>query len=197
MVDLIESWSDMRKYKKIFFSIGFVVGIILLAFYLADLAKEVEWIRDLIGRFGYIGLFLIALISGFNIVVPIPAVAFIPLMLESGLRFWPSIILISLGVTLADILAYFIGKIGHDITSVYKYKSILDKLEVMREKYGFSPMLILFLFASFAPLPNELLVVPLGFMGYKLKQILPFVFMGNLLFNIIYASTLVNVFEMI
>lgn len=188
----------MKKYQKRLFEVLFLIGMILLAFYLAETAKETESIRNIVFRFGYLGVFIAAVISGFNLVVPIPAAAFIPLMLESGLKFWPAVILIVIGVSSADMIAFFIGKISHNITYASPdSEKILYRLEKMREKFRFAPMLTLFLFSTFAPFPSEIILAPLGFMGYRFSRVFPFVLLGNFLFTILYSSILLNVFHII
>ena len=82
-----------RKVSKMVLHFLLIAIIILGAFYIASLAGESELIKDYVSRYGYIGLFITALISGFNLLIPIPAVAFLPLFIESGLYFWPSIFL--------------------------------------------------------------------------------------------------------
>lgn len=186
----------MKKYHKILLQVLFLVGIIALAFYLAELSKETESIRNIVANFGYPGVFVIALISGFNLVIPIPAIAFIPLIIESGLRFWPALFFIVIGMTIADMAAYYLGRIGHNITSISADNKILVKLGRLRERYKYAPMLLLLLFAAFAPLPNEIILIPFGFMGYKLLQVFPIILIGNLIFNIIYSSALISIFEM-
>ena len=184
-----------RIHQKTLLQAALLIGIIYLAFYLAELSREIESIKNLVANLGYVGIFLIAILNGFNLVVPVPIAAFIPLILKAGLSFWPTILIITAGVTTADMVAFFVGRLGHNITYIsFNNEEVLKKLEKMRERYKFAPMLVLFLFASFAPFPNEIILAPLGFMGYRFIQIAPFVLIGNFLFTILYASILLNIF---
>lgn len=172
-----------------------LVAAVALIFYLAGLAKESDAAQRLIASYGYAGIFLVAFISGFNLAVPVPAAAFLPLFLEAGLRFWPTITVIAIGVTLADVIAYFIGKISHEIISHSTEEKIFSKLEEVRERYHGAPLAILFAFASLAPLPNEILLVPMGFLGYRFSHILFPVLAGNFVFTTIYATGAISLFE--
>jgi len=174
-----------------------LIFIVALIFYFSRFARESEFVRSFAENHGYLGVFVISIISGFNLAVPIPAVAFIPLFLESGLEFWVVIGVISVGVTLADSLAYFAGRVGKEIVAHSFEDKILIKLGNIRERYPHAPMFILFFFASFVPIPNEVLVIPLGFLGYRLVKIIPVVFAGNLVFNGLYAAGLINIFHLL
>src|SRR3989344_3600580 len=91
------------------------IVIIVLAFYLGQLAKDNEFVREIIHKYGYIGVFCVAIVSGFNLAIPIPAISFLPLFLESGLNMWIVTLLITIGVTIADMAAFFLGHAGRHI----------------------------------------------------------------------------------
>jgi membrane protein YqaA with SNARE-associated domain len=174
-----------------------LLGFIAVALYVAIAARESEAIRHFISQYGYGGIFFVALFSGFNLAVPIPAAAFMPLFLESGLAFWPTVILITIGVTVADLIAFFVGHFGrHAVMHTFQIR-ILSKLETFRERYQWLPFVILFLFAAFAPLPNEILLVPFGFLGYRARSIFFVTLSGNFVFNTLYALGFINIFEIL
>lgn len=185
------------EYKKIlkFFVQGLsLVIVICLAFYFADLARGNENIQKIIAGYGYIGIFIISLISGFNFVVPIPAISFLPLFLESGLNFCITIAIISLGMTIADSIAYMLGSWGKKMVSSSFAEKIERKIKIIHEKYNWAPLIILFIFAAVAPLPNELLLVPFAFLNYRFIHILPILFAGNVVFNLLYSKGILNIF---
>lgn len=185
------------KVSKIFLQIAALIAVIAGALYLARIASHNEVIQEIISTYGYIGIFFLALISGFNLVVPIPAISFLPLFIESGLSFWPTILIIALGMTAADFISYVLVRAGRDIVSESWGNKIFEKFDALREKYERYPLAILFIFASVVPLPNEILLVPATFWGYSWKQLLPVVLAGNLIFNILFAKGLMNVFNAI
>lgn len=180
--------------RKSIFHALLLAATAALIFYAAYWAKENDAFSRIVAEYGYKGIFFVALISGFNLAVPVPAVAFLPLFLEAGLSFWPTVIIIVLGITSADLIAYFIGKVGNQIASSAFESKILAKLTRARDRYRWMPIAALCIFASLAPLPNEILLVPLGFLGYRFLHIFPAVLVGNFVFNAIYATGAVSLF---
>lgn len=188
-----------RLKRKTVFQLLALLAVFVLAFSLASVAKEEESLRLIVADYGYWGVFFLSLVSGFNLIVPIPAIAFMPLFLVSGLKFFSTILVITLGMVIADSVAYALGKLGHRVASqtVSKESGWLKKLEEWKMRYRQSPLVIVFLYASFVPLPNELILIPLGLLGYKFLPILFFLAGGNLVFNILYSSGLLKIFELI
>ncbi len=173
----------------------FVLAVIALAFYFAHFARESESIKNIIGTYGYIGIFTISLISGFNFVVPIPAISFLPLFLESGLSYWTTIVIISVGMTVADSFAYFLGNLGTQMVRGATAKKLEVKIKLIHEKYNWAPFIILFLFAAVAPLPNEVLLVPFAFLNYRFIYLIPILFAGNFVFNFLFSKGILNIFN--
>jgi len=183
----------LKRSENILRLLGLLV-ILALGLYLGRLASGSEEIRNLTYDYGYFGLFFVAMASGFNLLVPVPAVSFIPLFVESGLSLWISILVITLGMTMADVFAYALTKMGKLIAVDSLGEAKFQKFEIMSQKYQKSPRLILFLFAAFIPLPNELIVIPAALMGYGFGHIIPAVFLGNALFNILFSHYFLNFF---
>lgn len=172
-----------------------LIVIFFIAYLLANLVQENETIKSIIFDFGYIGVFIVSLISGLNLIVPIPVVSFVPAFVGAGLNIWIIIFFIVIGTGIADSASYFIGKIGREFSKSVKQKTLFKYLTNMRDKYYWSPIIILFLFATFVPLPNELLLIPLGFMGYKLKHlIIPYI-AGNIIFTTLTSFGVINIFN--
>ena len=163
------------------------IGVFILAFWLSSRSQEYPFVIELVARFNYLAVFIIAVISGLNLFVPIPAVAFLPLFFEAGLNFWLVILTLTAGMFLADSFAFLLGKTGRHIVKMEKLKNENKKL----------PYFFLFLFATFAPFPNEVLVIPMGLMGYKLKNMALPLAAGSFLFNFLYAYGVLNIFDII
>ena len=173
----------------------FLALIIYGALYLGHLARENVFIQETVQRFGYLGIFVVSLISGFNLAVPIPAISFLPLFLESGLSASLTVVIITLGMTVADSLAYFVGRVGRNF--VDRDRPLVKKLSSLEGRYRFAPVVILALWAVFMPLPNEILTLPLGFLGFRLKHlVLPLLF-GNAVFNTLSAFGVVKLFDLL
>lgn len=164
--------------------IVFVVGI-----WLGRIALRNAVVGDLVQRFGYVGLFFVSLVAGFNVVVPIPAVAFIPLYLAAGMAFWPMTLVMVAGETIADLLSFWLGRTGRDLDQL-KHARTVKRLERFRKKHFWAPLGLMFAFASAAPFPNEVLAIPLGLMGYRAWQVAIPIFFGNLVFTAVTAYAL-------
>jgi membrane protein YqaA with SNARE-associated domain len=168
--------------------------VIIAGIWLGLVATRSEVIQDVVGRYHYFGVFLAAIVSGFNLVVPVPAVAFVPLFLASGLEIGPIILVLSLGMTVADTLAFLLGKAGRTIPSVRETR-LVRRLERIRDRHYWHPLVFMFVYACVAPFPNEVVAVPLGAMGYPIAAIVPPLLMGNLVFNAIGAWGIATVFS--
>jgi len=161
---------------------------------LARLVADNDVIKNLLLNYGYPGLFLASVISGFNILVPIPIVSFLPLLLEAGLNYWLTVLVISLGVTGGDMLSYLVGRVGREI-SKQGHIERAAKLKRFAQRFSIAPLFILFLFAAFVPFPNEIIVIPLAFLGYQVKKVLPVALAGNLVFNYLASQGFIGLYD--
>lgn len=186
--------------RKIILQVAGLILVLAFALYAAYLAQGNDIVKQAVLDYGYVGIFALAFATGFNLVVPIPAIAFMPLFLEVGLNFWVTVAIITVGITLADSFAYLIGGIGHEmLMNNPKYsreRSVFKKLLRLKKKHVHAPLIFLFFYSIIAPLPNELLVIPLALLGYRYLQIFPIVLIGNFIFNIIYAQGIEGLFDL-
>lgn len=186
----------MMYWRKFLVSGLFIVFLIGFAFYLAQLVPENEALKAFILNYGYFGIFVVALISGFNLAVPIPAIAFLPVFLEAGLSYWLSIIVLTLGVTFADSLAFLIAKTGKNLVGSLG-QGLFKTLEKVRSRHPLLPLVLFALFVCFIPLPNEILVIPVVFLGYRYAELLPIILLGNLVYNLLYSKGLLGIYSLI
>ena len=184
---------DQTKITKLTITLAAFLIIVVMAFWLGKTAGENEQIQQFILRFGYLGIFLASLLSGINIIVPVPAVSFVPAFVQAGHNIWLTMGLIAIGVTLGDSIGYLIGAMGREIILI-KSAGRVDTLEKLRQRYHWAPLVLLLLFAAFIPFPNEVLVIPLAIMGYKWLQLAPILFLGNTAFTIAAGYGFVNLF---
>lgn len=173
-----------------------VAGLVVLAALAVTLGLAVRDNPDiaaLITQFGYPGLLIASIVSGFNILVPIPIATFVPAFLSAGME--PSVIVltITLGTSLADTASYIIGKAARTFVLSRHQAKMQDLLERLHKRHDFAPILALYLFASFMPLPNEVAVIPLALLGYKLRPIVIAVVLGNLTFNTLVTLGAMNI----
>jgi len=192
----MENEERNKKYVKIVTRVVASVALIVLILFLSVRAVEHDAIRMIILEFKLLGVLFISLLSGFNVVIPIPAVAFLPLFIESGLFFWPTVATMTLGMTAGDSIGYLFGSTGRMLTQkrmqqiqsgrVYRF------LESFRTRHRMWPYILLAVYVSFVPAPNELLVIPMAFIGYRLVYMMLIVFIGNFVFNTLAAFGLIS-----
>lgn len=163
-----------------------IAVLILGAVYFSKYLDTNETLKYLVHESGYLGVLLAGVIGGLNFIIPVPAILFMPIFLSAGLNLWLVVLFITVGATLADSLSYIFGSVGRDIV-VEPNSKLFNKLEEYKNKGKYYIYVILALFACFAPIPNEVLVAPLAFLGIKFKKILPIIFIGNFVFNALSA----------
>ena len=173
-----------------------LVLIIVFAFWVSGVIRDNDFIISLIKRFGYAGIFIIAVVGGLNLIVPVPAFSFFPVFFSSGLDVLTVVIITAAGMTFADFIGYLLGKTGRHIALPALEKRMVGSLEKFKNRIHWSPALVLFLFASFAPIPNEVVVIPMAFLGYRFSYIMLPVFFGNMVFNALYAAGVINVLKL-
>lgn len=190
--DLAAKAKDWRSWAS-FVAVLCVFGVGILA---GHLAVTNDSVRGIVAAYGYAGIFVIALVSGFNLAVPIPAIAFLPAFLGAGLDVRLTVAVISVGVTVADCMAFMIGKTGRSLVPL-RFRKTLARMERIRHRYHAAPLGAMFLWSMLAPLPNEVLAIPLGLMGYRLWQIAPILLLGNIVFNSLSAIGIAAFFDLV
>ena len=154
----------------------------------AENVRVLEWVR----RFGYPGLLAVSAVSGFNLLVPIPVIAFFPFLMEAGLDPVLSVLIIGTGMTFGDMVGYMLGRAGRRIVEEPQW---LARLERARERHRIAPYVLLFFYAAFAPVPNELIVIPLALIGCRWYGVLGAALGGNLIFNSLAAAGFQGLFD--
>lgn len=145
-------------------------------------------------RFGYAGILAAAAVSGFNLVVPVPVIAFYPFFMEVGFAPVVTVLVIAAGMTLGDLVGYVLGHAAREVMAPRR-RGLVGRLERLRERHPVLPFVVMFLYAAFAPIPNEVLVIPLAFLRYPVTGIFLAVLTGNVIFNSLVALGVVHVFE--
>ena len=172
------------------------VLVFALVLWLGFKAQSSPALQELASSGGYPGVFLFAFINGFNAFVPVLTTSFLPVWEASGLEPSIMIILISLAMTMADSVAFFIAKWG-SLSVKPKERGLLHRLKKLRKKFDATPLIALFFWSIFAPLPNEVILIPMGIMNYKPIHILPIVLVGNFIFNTLTALGIASIFQAI
>lgn len=178
----------IKKYPWI--RVVFFVSMIVIAMYLNTLFTSESELLSHIESFGYTGLFLASILSGFNLLVPIPIITFFPTLVAAGFIPVLTVLVISFGMSLGDLFGYLLGMSAQGTETSKKWEQRVLRL---KQKHPALLPLFVFVYAAVVPLPNELIVVPLAAVGTRMVTILVPIFIGNIIFNAIIAFGLMGI----
>jgi membrane protein DedA with SNARE-associated domain len=147
--------------------------------------------NNLVLNYGYVGIFLISIIGNLSIVIPVP---FVLVIYAFGSILNPILLGLvgGIGSTIGEFPSYLVGRGGRVVLNE-RQKTRLDRIEKLVEKHG---LLLVFLF-GLLPLPDDILLIPLGMMKYDWRKILLGMFFGKTLMCIVVAYAGVYSYEAI
>ncbi len=131
------------------------------------------WMGDLVASYGYAGAFLISIFGNFTVFFPVP---FVLTIYAFGATLNPLILGLVCGVgsTVGEFSAYLIGRGGRRVIDD-RYGERLETAKLLVQEYG---MAVIFAFAVL-PLPDDLILIPLGMLRYSLKKAMIAMFFGK------------------
>ena len=128
-----------------------------------------------LSQYGYLGVFLIALISSATIFVPLPGMA----VILTAATIWNPVLVAltaSVGYTLGEITAYYAGRGGRAMI-IKTHREAYEKAEGWMEHYG---GLTILLFAFIPIFIFDLAGIAAGALGFPLKNFLFYCWLGRL-----------------
>ena len=139
------------------------------------------WMGGIVQTYGYAGAFFISIFGNFTIFFPVP---FTLTIYAFGATLNPLLLGLAcgLGSTIGEFSAYLIGMGGRKVIGE-KYGERLESAKLLVQRYG---MIVIFLFALL-PLPDDLILIPLGMLRYDLRKALTAAFLGKTLMCVIIA----------
>jgi membrane protein YqaA with SNARE-associated domain len=128
---------------------------------------------DLVTNYGYAGAFFISIFGNFTIFFPVP---FTITIYAFGATLNPLLLglVCGIGSTIGEASAYFVGVGGRKVIEG-RYEERLESAKRLIQRYG---AMIIFLFALL-PLPDDIILIPLGVLRYDLKKALGAMFLGK------------------
>ncbi|UCD45943.1 MAG: VTT domain-containing protein [Candidatus Bathyarchaeota archaeon] len=131
------------------------------------------WMGGLVQSYGYAGAFLISIFGNFTIFFPVP---FVITIYAFGATLNPLLLglVCGLGSTVGEFSAYLVGMGGRRVINE-RYGEKLESAKILVQRHG---MLVIFLFALL-PLPDDLILIPLGMLRYDLRKALVAAFLGK------------------
>jgi membrane protein DedA with SNARE-associated domain len=101
-------------------------------------------------------------------------------MKETGTNLFLLIILASIGGVTGDLIFVFFGKKMKENINKEPNKKILDFFK--RQKDSFYLSFFIFLYATFFPMPNEVMTLVLGYLKYPIKRFIIPLTIGNIFY---------------
>lgn len=141
----------------------------------------IQLILNLVEEYGYLGAFIGSLLGNITVALPTPYAFMIAAL---GVNLNPFILgLVSgLGSTIGELVSYLAGRAGRRMINP-RQKERLDRVKALIDRYG--PWVIV-LFAV-TPLPDDLLLVPLGLMSYDFRTLAVSVWLGKTMLTLFLA----------
>jgi membrane protein DedA with SNARE-associated domain len=103
--------------------------------------------------------------------------------------------MLAIGTTCADLISYVLGHFGK--TSVQtKYPEIHRKIDYFLHNKQKWVLPGIFIYSAFIPFPNELVMLPLGLMGYKLRKVIVPLLIGTAVNTTIFTLGFSSVFNL-
>jgi len=179
----------MTRQRQILSGIGLLLALAAVASVAFFIAEEVlinPGLQSLIASFGYLGITAFATVAGLNIFLPIPAATFTPIFIAAGLSLPLIILALTVGTLLADLIGFVFGRLSRT-TIATQYPKFISRLEHIYAHKRHWLTLIVFIYAAFIPIPNEVLVIPLALLGVRWQAIILPLFFGNYINQTLYA----------
>lgn len=164
------------------------------------MAGWMAWICPLLGTFAYPAVFLVNLIGSASIFLPIPGFILVFFLAGMGLNPWLLAFFGALGAALGELTGFLIGAGGRKVAEKHKEKKEgliggflnrmlgqegwLEKAESWSKKRGIFALLIVF---AATPLPDDVVGIVAGAIGYSWKKFLIAVFIGKFVMFLILA----------
>jgi membrane protein YqaA with SNARE-associated domain len=174
--------------KKKYLNFGFLLlFIIVWSITLAIIGPDT--IVDVIGiENAYITAFIIATLGGVSTITAPSYFLTIITLAGGGANPYILGIVAGTGITIGDSLFYYLGYSGRHIAKKKANKWIQKFSKWLSEKPKWLMPIIIFIYAAFTPLPNDILTISLGLMCcYPYKYVIIPLWAGNITITILTA----------
>jgi len=163
---------DTKKHGTLLIGIAILISFILILNY--NYIMEINWLR-----WGYLGIFLVMLLSSASVFFPLPGMAIVGVV--GGL-----------GACVGELTGYLFGYGSYEIINSPKYKKTIKKI---KETKAVFPLIF-----TFALLPNplfDLVGVSAGALKYPVLKFLLAAFLGNAIKIFLFAYIGDNIYELL
>lgn len=161
--------------------LGLFAVIVAGAFYMAYTISNSPELQSTIQQWGILGMLLVSFLGSINAFLPIPPAAFAPIFLSANFSHLTIIVSFALGAAVADSLSYIFGWLGRGHAEKH-HSWLTDKIDKIVQGKHIWILPIAYLYMAFAPLPNEYIMIPLALAGYRYRQLILPLLVGNLIY---------------
>lgn len=184
---------QLKFLRKVILIAFALVSIFALALYIADVIQNNPVLQDTIAQWGYLGAVLWGVIAGLNVFIPLPAGSLAPIFVAGGLWLPFIIVALAIGTLIADYIGYAFGRWSRSGISE-KYPKLLVYYERLITKHRIWLLPVIFLWASFAPFPNEAIILPLAVLGIRFRLMFIPLLLGSLIHQTVFSYGAQNLF---
>ncbi len=174
----------MRASDKLFIlaiagSLVYGLAVILIPDIVVVSTSFYYWIMDATSTLGYSGAFAVSFLGNATILVPFPYIV-VPFVLgaDMGLNPWLVGLVSGVGAAIGEMTGYFAGYYGRRLLK--EEDKINGFREYVQQRPSMTPFMIWFLAAT--PIPDDLLIVPLGVARYSWWKVLVPLLIGKTIF---------------
>lgn len=136
---------------------------------------------------GYILGFIVAAVGGVSTITSVSFYSLVTALAAGGLNPFLLGLVMGTGVTIGDTIFFYLGKTGRHSLPDQVQHHVDQGLEWAYNRPKGTVHLLIFLWAAFMPLPNDLITVPSGVSRFKPHEIMPFILAGNIVFTTLLA----------
>jgi len=168
-----------KNIIKAVVGLSVLVGILILQREFADNA----YVQEVAMSTGYLGVVIFTVFNSFNYFVPIVTPSLVPTWAGADLNPVVVTMLIILVITMTDLAFYSLGRFSRRLTESIKAQKYIVRMRALRDRNWYLPLGFFAVWLLVVPLPNELIAIPLGILGYKLLPVASIALIGNAIFN--------------
>jgi membrane protein YqaA with SNARE-associated domain len=162
--------------KAILLLLAILVCAIGLSFVLLQILPDEEQVKQQFASYGYLGIFVVTLVSSFTVIMPLPGVVvWVSLVVALNLNPVLAAFIASIGGTLGEVTAYYIGRAGRAVIAP-EHSHRYQVAERWMKRHG---GLTVGLFAFFPFLIFDFIGIAAGVLKYPLKKFLLFCWLGR------------------
>jgi len=142
----------------------------------------ITWSNEIVGAWGYLGIFLVSLVGNASIILPVPSFIIV-FTFGAILNPWLVGLAGALGATIGELTGYMLGRGGREALEK-KYKKQIELAEKWIDKHGIFFVLLVF---SATPLPSDIVGALAGMVEYDVKKFLLATLIGRTIAYLVLA----------